>query len=99
MLIKKLDQVGDILSLAETRKIKSGLVILKSGEEVGEHITDHREEVILVLAGQAVIQCQGERDVVVGPEELVYIPSEKKHNVRNDQVTDLKYLHLVSFLN
>ena len=96
MLIKKLDQAGSLLTLDETNKIKTGLVILQPGEEIGYHVTDNREEVILVLEGEAVVELEGENEQVVKKDHLVYIPTNKEHNVRNKSDRLLRYIYLVS---
>ena len=98
MLIKKLDQAGSLLTLEETNKIKTGLVILQPGEEVGYHVTDNREEVILILEGEAVVELEGENEQVVKKDYLVYIPTNKEHNVRNKSDRLLRYIYLVSLI-
>lgn len=96
MLIKKLDQAGSLLNLDETKKIKAGLVILQPGEEVGYHVTDNREEVILILEGEAVVGLEGSDEQVIKKDHLVYIPTNKEHNVRNKSDRLLRYIYLVN---
>lgn len=99
MLIKKLDQAGGLLALGETKRIKSGLVILQPGEEVGYHITDNREEVILLLEGKAEIELEDKDNQIIDSDHLVYIPANKKHNVRNKSDKILRYVYMVSLDN
>jgi mannose-6-phosphate isomerase-like protein (cupin superfamily) len=96
MLIKKLDQPGSLLSLGETKRLKSGLVLLKPSEEVSWHITEEREEVIIVLEGQATIYFEGGKKQIVDNNHLIYIPLNKKHKVRNESNKALLYIYLVS---
>ncbi|RJR31160.1 cupin domain-containing protein [Candidatus Parcubacteria bacterium] len=96
MLLKKL-KAGNILNLSETVNIKSGYVSLPAGQAVGSHITENREEVILIIKGQAEVVCNGKR-VSAKKGHLVYIPKESKHNVINSGRTRLEYLYLVSML-
>jgi len=95
MIIKKLENEGRILSLEETKNIKAGLVVLKLGQEVGQHITTKREEVILILSGEAEIICDNINHHLT-VEQLAYIEPEKEHNVRNIGQQELKYIYLVS---
>jgi len=85
-----------LLTLEETRKIKSGLVILQQGEEVGYNMKDNLEEVILILAGEATIEVEGESQQMVEKDHLIYIPTNKNHNVRNKSDRILRYIYLVS---
>jgi len=96
MLIKDLNKPGRILSLEETGCLKSGVVILQPGEEIGEHITKDREEVIIILSGQATVEIEVEDSQTVNVSQLVYIPQDKKHNIKNTSNNPLHYLYLVS---
>jgi len=37
------------------RSLKAGRVTLEPGEEVGEHVTESRQEVIIVLKGSGIL--------------------------------------------
>lgn len=80
----------------ETRGMKSGRVILAPGESVGEHVTDSKEEAILILEGEAEIYCEGDLVGKAGDNTLVYMPPEKKHDIKNSGVRPLKYVYVVS---
>ena len=96
MLIKDLKKAGRVLSLEETNHLKSGVVILQPGEEVGEHITENKEEAVIILSGQATVEIEGEDSRKVESYQLVYIPENKKHNIKNISNQPLHYLYLVS---
>ena len=97
MIIKKLENPGRVLPKEKARVIKSGYVILKKGEEIGEHITDKREELIVLFQGEAKIVCEGRESIVEAPS-AIYIEPEKKHNVINAGDMDLKYVYTVAFI-
>lgn len=97
MLIKKLDNPGRVLDQKETKGLKSGLVVLKPGEEIGEHATLKREEVIIILEGRAEVVCDGV-GYIVEANQLAYVEPEKNHNVKNIGREDLKYIYLVAML-
>ena len=80
-----------------SRQVKAGFVVLNKGEEVGEHSTLNREELIIIIKGQATVMLEDERKTV-NQNFLVYIPPNKKHNIRNDFNKILKYMYVVSLL-
>ncbi len=95
MIIKKLVPKTSVIKPPLSQKIKVGLFVLKRGEEVGEHITAKGEEIIIILQGKATILIDGERQSVK-KDEVVYIPKNKNHNIRNDEDEILRYLYLCS---
>jgi mannose-6-phosphate isomerase-like protein (cupin superfamily) len=80
-----------------SERLKFGYVSLKPGEEIGEHVTDNKEEVIFVIKGTATVIVEGE-DFKVNENNLIYIPKNKKHNVKNTTSKDLKYVYAVALL-
>ena len=99
MLVKRLDKAGNLLNLDETKRIKSGLVVLNPTQEVGSHITENREEVIIILEGSATVEIEGEGSQEVKGGHLVYIPHNVRHNVKNVSNIILRYIYLVSLNN
>ncbi|HRZ13909.1 MAG TPA: cupin domain-containing protein [Candidatus Omnitrophota bacterium] len=79
----------------ETCGMKSGAVILQPGESVGEHVTRAREEAIIILEGRAEVFVAGKPVFTSGPEELVYIPPETAHDIRNSGTVPLRYVYVV----
>lgn len=78
-----------------SNNIKSGYVILHTGEEIGEHITDKKEEVIYIVEGEAKITIEGVEEYAESGS-MIYIPPQKKHNVKNESDENLKYIYVTS---
>jgi len=95
MLVKKLKQSGTLIKPPQSKQIKTGLVVLAPGEDVGWHITKKREEIIIILKGRGIVECQGQRKNVV-EGDFIYIEAEKEHNVFNKSNEELRYLYLIS---
>ena len=81
-----------------TKNIKAGKVFLRPNEEVGEHVTDNKEEIIIVLRGVATLHIEG-NTAEVGGGESYYIGEGKKHNVVNNSREELEYIYVVSLLD
>jgi mannose-6-phosphate isomerase-like protein (cupin superfamily) len=75
--------------------MKSGLVTLKPGEAVGEHVTSGREEAIVILEGEAEVSVQGAPAFRSCAKSLVYIPPETPHDLRNCGKELLRYVYIV----
>ncbi len=95
MLIRNLDTAGRVIAPGDTKRLKSGLVVLKPGESVGEHVTAGREEVIIVLEGEAAVTDEGQV-ARVAAGQLAYIAPERRHNVSNPSQRLLRYLYIVT---
>jgi mannose-6-phosphate isomerase-like protein (cupin superfamily) len=76
-------------------QLRSGSVTLASGEEVGAHKTENREEIIIVLRGTAMVICEDER-FTVREKQLMYIPPEHEHNVVNESDAVVEYVYVVT---
>ena len=84
----------------ETMGIKSGHVVLKPGENVGEHVTEAKEEVIVVLKGKAMILCGNDDEPIVAcAHSVVYVPPETAHDVKSIGGDVLEYVYVVSPVN
>ena len=81
----------------QTKKIKSGRVRLEPGEEVGVHKTESREEVIVVLKGNATLIMDG-RDIKINEGDTHFIEEGKTHNVKNNGTERLEYVYVVGLL-
>lgn len=67
-----------IIKPPESKNLKSGRVVLEPGEDVGDHVTKEREEIIIILSGTAtIILKENEKLIenVVKENETFYIPS------------------------
>ncbi len=80
----------------ETFGMKSGNVILRPGEEVGEHSTDRQEEAILILKGEAQFFAENREPIRALKGSLLYVPPDTKHNVKNTGKEDLQYVYVVA---
>lgn len=74
--------------------LRSGLVVLKPGEAIGEHITDNKEEAILFLEGKAKLYYSRRYSIIAGKNSFVYIPVNTRHDVKNIGRALLKYIYL-----
>jgi len=79
-----------------TAGIKSGSVVLAPGESVGEHKTESREEVIVILEGRADVFVQGKPAFTADAQSMVYIPPETNHDIKNTGGDKLRYVYIVS---
>lgn len=75
--------------------MKSGRVTLEPGEEVGEHTTDHREEVVVVLKGSGVL-LKGKEKVQLREGEVYFIGEDVLHNIKNESNAVLHYIYVVA---
>lgn len=98
MIIRDLSEPDRIVSREDTENVKARMVELSSGAEIGEHVTDGKEEVIVFLEGSARVECEGEARDVIAPA-AAYIGPEKSHNITNTGSERLRYVYVVAFLN
>lgn len=87
-----------LLKPPTSKVLKSGRVVLKSGEDVEEHVTENKEEIIVVLKGRATVVEDGE-EIAVRAGRTHFVRENVKHNVRNDFFDDLEYIYVVALLN
>ena len=83
-----------LLKPPKSNILKSGRVILSSGEEIGVHSTDEKEEIIIVLRGVATLQKE-EKEIKLTAGETHYIKKNTIHNVLNNSKEDLEYIYVV----
>ena len=87
-----------IITPPKSKFLKSGKVTLEPGEEVGEHITDKREELIICLKGKATIMVEGVENVLEEGKGF-FIPEEKIHNIFNREDERLEYIFIVALFD
>ena len=80
----------------ETRSFRSGLVILKPGEAVGEHTTGRNEEMLIPLEGQGELRVEGLAPIHIAPGLVTYTPPQTRHNVVNTGATPLRYIYVTA---
>jgi mannose-6-phosphate isomerase-like protein (cupin superfamily) len=84
---------------AKPRGLSSGLVALKPGESIGEHKTDNKEEVLIIIKGNAVIYYGNGKSIKAGQNTFIYIPPETVHNVKNSGSKILQYTYITARVN
>lgn len=80
----------------QTAGFRSGYVNLKPNQDVGEHNTENKEEIILILSGKAEISCDKYPPMAVELNYFIYIPPHTQHNVKNIGRKTLKYVYIVN---
>jgi mannose-6-phosphate isomerase-like protein (cupin superfamily) len=78
--------------------LKAGLVTLKPQESIGEHRTESKEEVLIILKGHATIYFGTGKKVKASQNTFVFIPLETLHNVENSSNKILQYLYVTAQL-
>ena len=86
----------EILKPLRTVTMRSGLIQLKSGEDVGLHSTKQNEEMLVILEGQGQLKLEGRPPLKISGGQVAYVPPETRHNVRNTGSVPLKYIFIVS---
>ncbi len=76
--------------------LKSGAVVLKPRQEIGEHVTEGKEELLIILKGKAKIALAGAKSITAGKGSVVYIPPQTAHNVVNLGRSPLHYIYVVA---
>lgn len=72
-----------------------GLVTLKKGGSVGIHNTGRREEILIILRGEARVTIL-DRHFLPRSGTVLYIPPNTLHNVENRGARLLKYLYVTA---
>lgn len=80
----------------QTLGVRAGLVNLKRGQDVGEHTTFAKEELIVVLSGKAEISFSAYPALTAAAQTLAYIPAHTRHNVSNIGIRMLRYVYIVT---
>ena len=88
-----------ILKPPISKFLKSGKVKLSPGEEIGEHVTENREELLIILKGEATLIKEKSNKIHLRKNDTHYIKADIKHNVINETNKDLEYIYVVSLFN
>jgi len=78
------------------RTLRSGFVQLEPGDAVGEHSTEQKEELIIVLDGEGELQLNGTGSMAIARGLTAYCPPDTHHNVVNTGSTVLRYVYVVT---
>jgi mannose-6-phosphate isomerase-like protein (cupin superfamily) len=95
MYTKAIKIQESLLKPPVSQKLKSGCVVLKPGECVGEHCTEHKEEILVVLKGTAIVEIEHEQ-FKLNQNMIGFIPEGKTHNVWNKSKKELQYIYIVT---
>ena len=76
--------------------VKSGHIVLKKGENIGEHTTDKQEEVIIILKGKGQAKIGNDRILNIGRGKVLYIPPYTFHDIINTGSGILEYIFIIS---
>lgn len=90
------DGYVEILGRSSSVAMRSGLVTLQPGRDVGVHSTENYEELILVLCGQGEVEANGLGRKKISANYAVYIPPNTSHNVFNVGSEPLRYIYVVA---
>lgn len=85
-----------LAGVPETKGMKSGYVTLKAGESIGLHSTKTGEEIIVFLAGKAQVYLEGKPKVFVQEKQVLYVPPQTEHDIKNIGKKNLCYVYIVS---
>jgi len=86
----------EVLDSSRSLTMRSGLVTLQPGQDVGFHNTGRHEELIVVLQGDAEVEAEGLGRQKIADSHVVYIPPGTKHNVFNVGSQPLRYIYIVA---
>ena len=76
--------------------LRSGLVRLEPGRDVGLHSTGANEEMLVIFEGQGALECEGCGPLGIVGGQIAYVPPHTRHNVFNRGTGPLKYIYVVS---
>jgi mannose-6-phosphate isomerase-like protein (cupin superfamily) len=76
--------------------MRSGLVTLQSGGNVGEHSTKDHEEMLVILEGTGAVEAEGCGRRPVRAGQVVFIPPRTTHNVYNTDSAPLRYVYIAA---
>ena len=93
------DRYYKILDIPESMALRSGLVVLQPGQDIGSHNTGKHEEMIIFLEGSGEIEIENGGLHVVGKGYIAYVPPATQHNVCNRGTGILRYLYIVTGVN
>jgi mannose-6-phosphate isomerase-like protein (cupin superfamily) len=95
--LKSTGRYGRLLSRdSGTFGIKAGHVRLEPKENIGEHSTAEREEVIFVLKGRGKAIINRKNSLKIEEGSVLYIPPRKIHDIKNTGPGILEYLYVTS---
>lgn len=76
--------------------LRSGCVVLRPGENVGEHSTDEQEEILIILEGKGKLLLSKSVEIEFEKNSAAYIPPRTVHDVKNTGTVNLKYVFVTA---
>ena len=76
--------------------LRSGHVILKENESIGEHNTEDSEEIIIILEGEGELYIKGSETLKFKEGTVAYVPPNTIHDVKNIGNTYLRYIFVTT---
>jgi mannose-6-phosphate isomerase-like protein (cupin superfamily) len=74
--------------------VRSGHVVLRENENIGEHSTEDTEEVIIILGGRGELTIGRKEKLNFENNSALYIPPDTIHDVKNTGKEELKYVYV-----
>jgi len=76
--------------------LRSGCIVLKPGENVGEHSTEAEEELLIILEGKGKLLLGKSAEIEIEKDSAAYIPPRTIHDVKNTGMVNLKYVFVTA---
>jgi len=80
----------------QTCGMRSSRVYLQPGASCGQHSTEHHEEMLIFLSGQALLLIGEKECLPVGEGKVCYIPPNTIHEIKNTGTKPLIYVYCVA---
>ena len=80
----------------QTAGMRSGVVRLPAGDDVGWHTTGAHEEELVILQGTGEAEIEGQPAMLIGDGTIAYIPPQTRHDVKNTGTNVLAYVYVVA---
>jgi mannose-6-phosphate isomerase-like protein (cupin superfamily) len=80
----------------ETSGMRSGVVRLPAGDDVGWHSTGTEEEELVILQGTGEVDIENQPSLLIGNGTIAYIPPGTRHDVKNAGTDVLEYVYVVA---
>lgn len=87
-----------LLKPPQSAFLKAAKVLLSPGEEIGEHMNDNREEIIIIMKGEGVL-LNGSEHTPIKQGCIYHVKQNTRHNVKNTSGEELEYVYVVSLSN
>ncbi len=86
----------EIVKPSQAINMRSGMVRLEPGHDVGQHSTKENEEMLVILEGQGTVELESFGHMKIAAGQIAYVPPRTRHNVFNTGQDPLKYIFIVS---